>query len=59
MKKSLFYVALGAMVLTSCAQDEVLDTQKDGVQFSVVADKASRGNIYESDLVDLQKKCRK
>ena len=55
MKKSLFIMALGAFALTSCSQDEVLDVQKDAVQFSVVADKASRGNIYESDLVDLQK----
>lgn len=45
MKKSLFYVALGALVLTSCSQDEVLDVQKDAVQFSVVADKASRGAV--------------
>ena len=55
MKKSLFIIALGAFALTSCSQDEVLDVQKDAVQFSVVADKASRGNIYESDLVDLKK----
>lgn len=55
MKKSLFIMALGAFALTSCSQDEVLDVQKDAVQFSVVADKASRGNIYESDLVDLKK----
>ena len=52
MKKSLFYVALGAMVLTSCAQDEVLDTQKDAVQFSVVADKASRGEVTTTDNID-------
>ena len=45
MKKSLFIVALGAFALTSCSQDEVLDVQKDAVQFSVVADKASRGAV--------------
>ena len=45
MKKSLFIVALGVLALTSCSQDEVLDVQKDAVQFSVVADKASRGAV--------------
>lgn len=45
MKKSLFIIALGAFALTSCSQDEVLDVQKDAVQFSVVADKASRGAV--------------
>lgn len=45
MKKSLFIMALGAFALTSCSQDEVLDVQKDAVQFSVVADKASRGAV--------------
>ena len=45
MKKSFFIVALGVLALTSCSQDEVLDVQKDAVQFSVVADKASRGAV--------------
>ena len=45
MKKSLFYVALGAMVLTSCAQDEVLDTPKNAVQFTVATENAGRGSV--------------
>lgn len=49
MKKSLFIIALGAFALTSCSQDEVLDVQKDAVQFSVVADKASRGAVTTTD----------
>lgn len=49
MKKSLFIVALGVLALTSCSQDEVLDVQKDAVQFSVVADKASRGKVTTTD----------
>lgn len=49
MKKSLFIMALGAFALTSCSQDEVLDVQKDAVQFSVVADKASRGAVTTTD----------
>lgn len=52
MKKSLFYVALGAMVLTSCAQDEVLDTPKDGVQFRVVAENAGRGTVETTNDID-------
>lgn len=52
MKKSLFIVALGAFALTSCSQDEVLDVQKDAVQFSVVADKASRGEVTTTANID-------
>lgn len=52
MKKSLFIVALGAFALTSCSQDEVLDVQKDAVQFSVVADKASRGAVTTTATID-------
>ena len=52
MKKSLFIVALGAFALTSCSQDEVLDVQKDAVQFSVVADKASRGAVTTTANID-------
>lgn len=52
MKKSLFIMALGAFALTSCSQDEVLDVQKDAVQFSVVADKASRGAVTTTATID-------
>ena len=52
MKKSLFIVALGVLALTSCSQDEVLDVQKDAVQFSVVADKASRGEVTTTATID-------
>ena len=52
MKKSLFIMALGAFALTSCSQDEVLDVQKDAVQFSVVADKASRGAVTTTANID-------
>ena len=49
MKKSMFIVALAAMSLASCSNDEVLDIQKTGVQFSVVADKASRGTVVTTN----------
>ena len=52
MKKRLFIMALGAFALTSCSQDEVLDVQKDAVQFSVVADKASRGAVTTTATID-------
>ena len=52
MKKSLFYVALGAMVLTSCAQDEVLDTPKNAVQFSVATENAGRGSVITTGNID-------
>lgn len=52
MKKSLFIMALGAFALTSCSQDEVLDVQKDAVQFSVVADKASRGAVTTTATIE-------
>ena len=45
-------MALGAFALTSCSQDEVLDVQKDSVQFSVVADKASRGAVTTTATID-------
>lgn len=48
MKKSIFLMAVAAMTLVSCSQDEVLDIQKDAISFNVVADKASRGTVIES-----------
>ncbi len=48
MKKSMFLMAVAAMTLVSCSQDEVLDIQKDAISFNVVADKASRGTVIES-----------
>lgn len=52
MKKSLFIVALGAMVLTSCAQDEVIQVNQDAVSFSVVAENAGRGAVTTTDNID-------
>ena len=42
MKKSIFMVALAAIAMTSCSQDEIIEVQKDAVSFSVVANKSSR-----------------
>lgn len=51
MKKSLFFVALGAMALTSCSQDEVKHVNQDAVTFSVVADNASRGTMITTETI--------
>lgn len=42
MKKSLFIMALGAIALTSCSQDEVIEVQKDAISFAAFSDNASR-----------------
>ena len=52
MKKSLFFVALGALALTSCSQDEVIQVNQDAVSFSVVADNTSRGTVETTDDID-------
>lgn len=52
MKKSLFIMALGAIALTSCSQDEVIEVQKDAISFAAFNENASRADILKSaDLV--------
>ena len=45
MKKSIFMVALAALAMTSCSQDEVLEVKKDAITFGTYADNASRATI--------------
>ena len=45
MKKSIFMVALAALAMTSCSQDEVLEVKKDMITFGTYADNASRATI--------------
>lgn len=52
MKKSLFFVALGALALTSCSQDEVKQVNQDAVEFSVVAENASRGTVTTTENIE-------
>lgn len=42
MKKSIFMVALAALAMTSCSQDEVLEVKKDVMSFSAFTENASR-----------------
>ncbi len=42
MKKTMFMVALAAMSLASCSNDEVVEVQMDAINFNAVADNASR-----------------
>ena len=42
MKKSLFIMALGAIALTSCSQDEIIEVKKDAISFAVATENASR-----------------
>lgn len=51
MKKSLFFVALGAMALTSCSQDEVKQVNQDAVEFSVVTENAGRGAVTTTETI--------
>ena len=47
MKKNLFIVALATLSLVSCSNDEVLDLQKNELNFSVVSNKVSRAaDVY-------------
>lgn len=48
MKKSLFIMALGAIALTSCSQDEVLEVKKDAISFATITGNASRATTYNS-----------
>lgn len=53
MKKSLFIMALGAIALTSCSQDEIIEVQKDAISFAAFNENASRATILKTtDLVD-------
>lgn len=45
MKKSIFMVALAALAMTSCSQDEILEVKKDAISFEVVSDNASRATV--------------
>lgn len=42
MKKSLFIMALGAIALTSCSQDEIIEVKQDAIAFSAFTENASR-----------------
>lgn len=51
MKKSLFIMALGAIALTSCSQDEIIEVKQDAIGFSVATENASRATtITTSDV---------
>lgn len=50
MKKSLFIMALGAIALTSCSQDEVLEVKKDAITFAVATENASRASADDAVL---------
>ncbi len=48
--KKVFLVALAAMSLVSCSNDEVLDLQKDEIKLNVVTQNASRANeLYNAN----------
>lgn len=49
MKKSLLMVAIVALAFASCSKDEVVEVQQDAVTFNVVADNASRANVYANN----------
>lgn len=52
MKKSLFIMALGAIALTSCSQDEVLEVKQDAITFGTYADNASRADITTTTTIE-------
>lgn len=52
MKKSLFIMALGAIALTSCSQDEVIEVQKDAITFSTVGDNVGRATETSTNSID-------
>ena len=49
MKKSLFIMALGAIALTSCSQDEVLEVKQDAISFATATENASRAAITDAN----------
>lgn len=49
MKKNLFLVALAAMSLASCSNDEVMEIKQDAISFDIVANNGSRAvDIYSN-----------
>lgn len=55
MKKSLFIMALGAIALTSCSQDEVLEVKQDAIAFSAFTENASRADTdVKTSLTDFK-----
>lgn len=44
MKKSLFIMALGAIALMSCSQDEIIEVKQDAIAFSAFTENASRAD---------------
>ena len=52
MKKSLFIMALGAIALTSCSQDEAIEVQKDAISFAAFSDNASRADITTTNSIE-------
>lgn len=48
MKKSLFIMALGAIALTSCSQDEIIEVKQDAIAFSAFTENASRATYKTS-----------
>lgn len=48
MKKSLYIMALGAIALTSCSQDEIIEVKKDAISFATATENASRATIYDA-----------
>lgn len=55
MKKSLFIMALGAIALTSCSQDEIIEVKKDAISFAVATENASRADAnVKTDLASFK-----
>lgn len=48
MKKSIFMVALAALAMTSCSQDEILEVNQDEIKFSAFTENASRATAVTS-----------
>ncbi len=48
MKKTMFMVALAAMSLASCSNDEILEIQQDEISFSTISDRASRATTTDN-----------
>lgn len=51
MKKSLFIMALGAIALTSCSQDEIIEVQKDAISFAAITENAGRATITTTSTI--------
>ena len=54
MKKNLFIVALAAMSLASCSNDEVVEVQKDAIRFNLAVDNASRAVMKTATLYEFK-----